>query len=78
MEERINRLSLRLEAKGFRPEEIRQFVKDVVTILDRVGLRNLAAVNQELEDLGWGVEILDKNTYELIEDIVTCSRLNGA
>ena len=72
MESRLNNLSLRFQAKGFMPIEIPGLINDVFTILDKGEYCNISKVNQELEDLGWGIEILDKVTYKII---VTNSRV---
>lgn len=65
METRLNNLSLRFQTKGFAPIEIRGLIKDVVCILDKSKYCSLAEVNRELEDLGWGLEIMDNVTYDI-------------
>lgn len=66
MESRLNNLSLRFQKKGFMPIEISGLIKDVSTVLDTSRHFTITDINQELEDLGWGLEILDKATYELL------------
>ncbi len=66
MESRLNNLSLRFQTKGFLPIEIPGLMRDVFTILDKGRYCTIAEVNRELEDLGWGLEIIDNVTYELI------------
>ena len=48
------------------PVEIPGLIKDVFNIFNNPVLSTLADVNQELEDLGWGIEIIDNITYKLI------------
>ena len=67
---RLNDLFLRFQIKGFMPIEISELVKDVLDIVDNRGLCTLTTFNQELEDLGWGINIMDRVTYELITSIV--------
>ena len=70
MENRLNDLSLRFQTKGFIPIEISGLIKDVFNILDKGRYCTRAAVNQELEDLGWGIEIMDNVSYELMNSLV--------
>jgi hypothetical protein len=73
MQNSLEELHLRLKAKGFTPVEIQGLTKDVLIVLSngRHGTRD--AVNREMEDLGWGIEILDKVTYNLANSL----RLNN-
>ena len=66
MEGKLNNLSLKFKAKGFMPFEIPGLINDVFTILYKGEYCNISKVNQELEDLGWGIEILDNDTYKII------------
>ena len=68
MERKFNNLSLRFQTKGFAPIEIPGLIKDIFDVLDKGRDFNVTVVNQELEDLGWGIEILDNVTYEIIAD----------
>jgi len=52
------------------PIEIPGLIKDVFNILDNDGYCTITAVNQEMEDLGWGIEIMDNVTYELVNSLV--------
>ena len=70
MENRLNDLSLRFQSKGFIRIEIPGLIKDVCNILDKGRYCTITEVNQELEDLGWGIEIIDNVTYELINSLV--------
>ncbi|MFC1813426.1 hypothetical protein ACFL03_12135 [Thermodesulfobacteriota bacterium] len=66
MKNRLNDLSLRFQTKGFIPIEISGLVKDVFNILDKGRYCTRTEVNQELEDLGWGIGIMDNVSYELM------------
>ena len=70
MENRLDDLFLRFQTKGFMPIEIPGLIKDVFNILDNDGYCTITAVNQEMEELGWGIEIMDNVTYELVNSLV--------
>lgn len=70
MENRLDNLFLRFQTKGFMPIEIPGLIKDVFNILGNDGYCTITAVNQEMEDLGWGIEIMDNVTYELVNSLV--------
>ena len=70
MGNRLDDLFLRFQTKGFMPIEIPGLIKDVFNILDNDGYCTITAVNQEMEDLGWGIEIMDNVTYELVNSLV--------
>ena len=70
MENRLNDLSLRFQTKGFMPIEISGLVKDIFYILDKGIYRTRTEVNQELEDLGWGIGIMDNDSYGLMNALV--------
>jgi hypothetical protein len=66
MEIRLNDLFQRFKTKGFMPVEIPGLMKDVFNILGKGRYCTITDINQELEELGWGIEIMDNTTYELI------------
>jgi len=70
MENRLNDLPLRFQTKGFMPIEISGLVKDIFYILDKGIYCTRTEVNQELEDLGWGIGIMDNDSYELMNSLV--------
>lgn len=70
MGDRLSDLFLRFQIKGFMPVEIPELVKDVLDIMDNRELCTITAIDQELEELGWGVNIMDNTTYELITSVV--------
>jgi len=61
---------LRFQIKGFMSIEIPELVKDVLDIMDNRELSTITAIDQELEELGWGLNIMDNTTYELITSLV--------
>ena len=63
-------LHLMLQTKGFTSNEIRGIIDDVLKFLDHGKNRTRAALNRELEDLGWGIEVLDPATYKLTKPII--------
>ena len=70
MENILDDLFLRFQTKGFIPIEIPGLIKDVFNIFDNPVYSTIADINQELEDLGWGIEIMDDTTYEIIHSLV--------
>ena len=70
MENRLDDLFLRFETKGFMSIEIPGLIKDVLNISGNGEYYTLTAVNPEMEDLGWGIEIVDDVTYELVISMV--------
>ena len=70
MKDRLNDLFLRFQIKGFMPIEIPELVKDVLDIIGNQNLCTIATIDQELEELGWGINIMDNTTYELITSMV--------
>ena len=69
MENRLDGLFLRFQAKGFMPIEIPGLIKDVFNIIGQDRYCTITDANQELEDLGWGIEIMDNVTYDLINSL---------
>jgi len=66
---RLTDLFLRFQTKGFMAIEIPGLIKDVFNIFGNGGYCSITAVNQEMEDLGWGIEIIDNVTYESINSL---------
>ena len=66
MESRLNDLFLRFQTKGFLSIEIPGLIQDVFNIIGKGRYCIITDTNQELEDLGWGIEVMDYVTYELI------------
>ncbi|MBW1751667.1 MAG: hypothetical protein JRJ46_00875, partial [Deltaproteobacteria bacterium] len=66
MEIRSDDLFQRFKTKGFMPIEIPGLVKAAINIIGSSGYSTITAINQELEDLGWGIGIMDNVTHELI------------
>jgi len=69
METRLDDLFLRFQTKGFMLIEIPGLIQDVFNIIGKGRYCNITDANQELEDLGWGIEIMDNVTYELINSL---------
>jgi hypothetical protein len=69
MKDRLNNLFLRFQMKGFMPIEIPELVKDVLDIIGNREVCTITTIDQELEELGWGINIIDNITYELIRPL---------
>jgi dynactin complex subunit len=70
MDIKLNDLFLRFLTKGFMPIEIPELVKDVLDIVKYREPCTMTTIDQELEELGWGINIMDNATYELITSLV--------
>ena len=66
MERTLNDLIVRLRTKGFLPVEIPDFVNDTLNLVGSDNCSSINDVNHELEDFGWGIDIMDHGTYGLI------------
>jgi len=69
MESRLADLFLSFQTKGFMPIEIPGLIQDIFNMLGKGKYYTISYVNQELEDLGWGIEVMDNVTYELINSL---------
>jgi hypothetical protein len=69
MENILDDLFFRFQTKGFIPIEIPGLIKDVFNIFDNPVYPTITDINQELEYLGWGLEIMDHVTYDLINSL---------
>ena len=70
MGDRLSDLFLRFQIKGFMPIEIPELIKDVLNLMENQKICTITAVDQELEELGWGINIMDNATYELITSLL--------
>ena len=70
MENRLDDLFLSFQTKGFMPIEIPGLIQDVFNMLGKGRYCTITNVNQELEDLGWGIGIMDNDSYELMNSLV--------
>jgi len=69
MENRLDDLFQEFQTKGFIPIEIPRLIQDVFNIIGKGRYCSLIDANRELEDLGWGIEILDNVTYDLMNSL---------
>ena len=70
MGNRLNDLFLSFQAKGFMSIEIPGLIQYVFNMLGKGRYCTIMNVNRELEDLGWGIGIMDNTTYELINSLL--------
>jgi len=70
MQNRLNDLFVRFKTKGFLPIELPDLVKDTLNLVGSEECLSINDVNYELEELGWGIGIVDNVTYELIDSLV--------
>ena len=69
MENRLSNLFLSFQKKGFMSIEIPGLMQDLFNIIGKGRYCTITHANQELEDLGWGFEIMDNVTYQLINSL---------
>ena len=69
MGNRLDDLFLSFQTKGFMSIEIPGLIQDVFNIIGKGKYCTITDTNKELEDLGWGLEIMDNVTYELINSL---------
>lgn len=63
-------LALLLENKGFIPIEVDGLITDIRHYLRNVKFCSRTKVNQELEELGWGIGTIDLVTYKVILSMI--------
>ena len=63
----MNRLSAelvyRLNRKGLRRDDLPFFIKDIENLKNENKNLSCQTLNHELEELGWGIEILDREMF---------------
>ena len=64
MNKAIDNLSAWFGQKGLVQEEFPYFIRDVIHFIDREGYASLQSLNQELEALGWGIQLMDESEYK--------------
>lgn len=70
MELQFRNLINRLEGKGFVESEIALFMKEMFILLQKDMHPSIAKVNEELEELGWGIRPLDSVTFDMIKSSI--------
>jgi hypothetical protein len=69
-------LADRLIKKGFSPAEIPELIDDLVSLFRRGEKHTSTDLNQELETLGWGLDLLDESLFqEILSDWVGTDEL---
>jgi hypothetical protein len=63
MDKISHNLSIWFKNRGLLQEELPDFIKDVIQLIDEEENRSLNIINQKLEELGWGIQILDETAY---------------
>ena len=66
---RLSDLFTMFKTKGFMPIELPELVKDIFEIMDQCKNCTITSIDRELEELGWGLNIMDNTTYELITSL---------
>ncbi len=69
MGNRLDDLFLSFQTKGFMSIEIPGLIQDLFNMLGKNRYCTISNVNQELENLGWGLGIMDNVTYDLIDSL---------
>ncbi len=69
MENRLDDVSLRFQNKGFMPIERPELIKDILNIMGTQKPCTIATIDRELEDLGWGINVIDNDTFALMTSL---------
>ena len=69
MGNRLGDIFLSFQKKGYMSIEIPGLIQDLFNIIGKDRYCTITDANQELEDLGWGLEIMDNVTYKLINSL---------
>jgi len=64
MNKTLDNLSVWCKEKGLLKEEVPYFIKDVIHLFGQEEYASLSSLNQELEALGWGIQIMDETVYQ--------------
>jgi hypothetical protein len=65
-------LCRRFYSKGLMPIEIKRLTRDILNIIGRGGFYNADIMNQKLERLGWGKNIVDNYIFEMLLYYLEC------
>lgn len=63
-------LIYRLSERGVFPDQIPALIKNVLQIIGEGGAFTTGLVNVQLEQLGWGHQVLDESSFQLIVRIL--------
>ncbi len=66
----LHLLIYRLTERGVFPDHIPGLMRNVLRILGQGGTITTKLVNEQLEQLGWGPEVLDETSFQLIVHIL--------
>ncbi|MFC1885512.1 hypothetical protein ACFLZM_00430 [Thermodesulfobacteriota bacterium] len=64
MNNTLNKLTTWFEQKGLHQQDLPYFIKDVIQFIDTERHSSLQSLNQELESLGWGIQLMDETAYK--------------
>lgn len=59
-------LVFRLTGRGVLPRHIPMLVRNVMQAIREQGTADTGAANEHMEHLGWGEEVLDETSFQLI------------
>jgi len=65
-------LCRRFYKKGLMPIEVKRLTRDILIIIGDGGFYNAAILNQKLQRLGWGKNVVDDYVFELILYYLEC------
>jgi hypothetical protein len=66
MNNTLDKLTTWFEQKGLHQQELPYFIEDVIEFIDSKRPMSLQLLNQELEALGWGIQLVDEAAYKQI------------
>ncbi len=60
----------KLLKKGFTPEEIPGLLNDLSDLIEHNNRYTTNYINQELENLGWGIQVIDESLFNDIASLI--------
>jgi hypothetical protein len=63
--------------QGYHPGQLQGLLKDIEIFFQDNGYRSRQRLNLELESLGWGINIIDRETYDRILQLLNATSHEG-
>jgi hypothetical protein len=66
----------KLMKKGITPVEIPYLLDDLILLFGQGNICTTNFINDELENLGWGVQVLDESLFQEIASLVSTAEIS--
>lgn len=77
MDSSVGTLAHEFHRKGINRGQLPRLLKDIETFLNDNGCRSIRLLNLELESLGWGIKLVDQQTFEHILQLLELLKFEG-